>query len=89
MACTNLLYNAFVIYDEHASQADTLVLDQYPVVSTQAMGRITKQRDVNPSEATILPGNVLPMPQRVLSVDGDKDNATVAILELIQAVLKC
>jgi hypothetical protein len=62
MACTNLLYNAFVVYDEHASQADTLVLDQYPVVPTQAMSRITEQRDVNPSEATILPRNVLPMP---------------------------
>jgi hypothetical protein len=86
--CTDLLYNSFSIDDEHASQTDTFILDQHPVVAAYSMCGITEQRDINHPQAAILPRNVLPMPQRVFCIDRNEHNTTAAILELAQTVLE-
>jgi hypothetical protein len=52
------------------------------------MRGITEQRDINHSQAAVLPRNVLPMPQRMFCIDRDEYNATAPILELVQTVLE-
>jgi hypothetical protein len=85
---TDLLHNSFAINDEHTPQADTLILDQYSIISTDAMCGITEQGYVNHAKPTILSRHILPVPKRVLSIDRYEDDAAFAILELVQAVLE-
>jgi hypothetical protein len=85
---TDLLHNSLTINDEHTPQADTLILDQHPIVSTDAMRGITEQGYVNHPKPTILPRHILPVPKRVLSIDRYEDDAASAILELVHAVLE-
>jgi hypothetical protein len=52
------------------------------------MAGITKQRNFNLAQATVSSRDVLPVPQRVLGIDGDEDDFTVAVPELFETVLE-
>lgn len=41
------------------------------------------------AEAAILPGYVLPVPKRVLSVNRNEHNAAIAVFDLIETILEC
>jgi hypothetical protein len=52
------------------------------------MRHIAQQRNVNHAQPAVLSWDILPMPQRVLRIDRCEDDAAIAILEFVQAVLE-
>jgi len=85
---TNLLHQSVIVNYEHATQADTLFLNEYAIVLTNLVCRIAQQWDIDIAEPAILMRNVLPVPQRMLRVDRDECDIAVSVFELIIAVLK-
>jgi hypothetical protein len=71
-----------------ASQTDALILDQHPVVSAHTVRSVAEQRDINLSQTTILPWNILLVPQRMLRINRNKHNAAVAVFEFVESVLE-
>lgn len=85
---TDLLHKPFAIYNEHGPQTYALLLNKNTVVSTHPVARITQERQFNLSNATVLLGNILPIPQGMFSVRRNKDNAAVLTKELLVAALE-
>lgn len=72
MCKTNLLYDAFAIQNEHASQTHPFFFNKHAVVSAHSVTSITQEADVDLSQPAILPRDVLPVPKRVFGVDTDE-----------------
>lgn len=52
------------------------------------MVSITEQRNINLTQATVLPRNILPVPEGVLGIDRNENNIAVAVLKLLETVLE-
>ena len=89
MSLTDLLRDALPIDDKHSSQTDALFLDQNSIVCSNTLICIAQQRDVNVPQPTLLSRYILPVPQRLFSIDIDKDDIAVSVLESTVTVLEC